>query len=295
VRRFLMVAALVMFSTTATAESTPVLGSVTKIDSKQGKITLKHRPIKNLEMDAMTMVFAVGDPTMLKTVKVGDKSNSRPIASMAGSPSPRSRKPSELTIGAEPRSAPVMPVMDQPLNYAAGNYTTRLLWHWSVALLVLSLIATSLPFEPFLSLRPAKHAWHQLHLSLGWLVLLVTSGAALRLGLLGSRRSSLLGPRRLAAMLRIGLLALVLLSCLSGVLAFTQPPLLKMKILGQISAPVVKGLDPGTRGLIRALHIWSAYLVGLLLLPHIWDAIRPRNFGRRYIWRMLPAFKSRDA
>ena len=62
-----------MFSTTAIAESAPVLGSVTKIDQKQGKITLKHGPIKNLEMDAMTMVFAVGDPTMLKTVKVGDK------------------------------------------------------------------------------------------------------------------------------------------------------------------------------------------------------------------------------
>jgi Cu(I)/Ag(I) efflux system periplasmic protein CusF len=62
-----------MFSTTAIAESAPVLGSVTKIDQKQGKITLKHGPIKNLGMDAMTMVFAVGDPTMLKTVKVGDK------------------------------------------------------------------------------------------------------------------------------------------------------------------------------------------------------------------------------
>jgi Cu(I)/Ag(I) efflux system periplasmic protein CusF len=73
VRRFITVAALVMFSTTAIAESAPVLGSVTKIDQKQGKITLKHGPIKNLEMDAMTMVFAVGDPTMLKTVKVGDK------------------------------------------------------------------------------------------------------------------------------------------------------------------------------------------------------------------------------
>ena len=62
-----------MFSTTAAGESAPVLGSVTKIDQKQGKITLKHGSIKNLDMNAMTMVFAVGDPTMLKTVKVGDK------------------------------------------------------------------------------------------------------------------------------------------------------------------------------------------------------------------------------
>ncbi len=187
-----------------------------------------------------------------------------------------------------------MPGMGHPLDHAAGNHTARLLWHWSTAFLVLILIGTSLPFELFLSFRPAKHSWHQLHLSLGWLALLVSSGAALRLGLLGVRRSFLFGPRRLAATLRIGLLALVLLSCVSGVLAFTQPPLLKLKILGEISQPVVRGLDPNTRGLIRDLHLWTASLVGLVLLPHIWDAIRPRASGRRYIWRMLPAFKGKD-
>ena len=37
------------------------------------KVTLKHGPIKNLDMDGMTMVFAVADPAMLKAVKVGDK------------------------------------------------------------------------------------------------------------------------------------------------------------------------------------------------------------------------------
>jgi Cu(I)/Ag(I) efflux system protein CusF len=37
-------------------------------------ITLKHGPIKKLEMeDPMTMVFRVQDPAMLKQVKVGDK------------------------------------------------------------------------------------------------------------------------------------------------------------------------------------------------------------------------------
>jgi Cu(I)/Ag(I) efflux system periplasmic protein CusF len=39
-----------------------------------GKITLKHGPIKKLEMeDSMTMVFRVQDPAMLKQIKVGDK------------------------------------------------------------------------------------------------------------------------------------------------------------------------------------------------------------------------------
>lgn len=58
----------------AEAQTTPVEGSVVKIDEAAGKITLKHGPIKKLDMDeGMTMVFRVQDPAMLKTVKVGDK------------------------------------------------------------------------------------------------------------------------------------------------------------------------------------------------------------------------------
>jgi Cu/Ag efflux protein CusF len=56
------------------AQSAMVNGQVTKIDESAGKITLKHGPIKKLDMeDTMTMVFRVQDPAMLKQVKVGDK------------------------------------------------------------------------------------------------------------------------------------------------------------------------------------------------------------------------------
>lgn len=57
----------------AFAQATMVNGEVKKIDQSAGKITLKHGPIKNLDMDAMTMVLRVKDPAMLKKVKVGDK------------------------------------------------------------------------------------------------------------------------------------------------------------------------------------------------------------------------------
>lgn len=57
----------------AVAQAVPADGQVTKIDKSAGKITLKHGPIKNLEMDSMTMVFRVKDPAMLEAVKVGDK------------------------------------------------------------------------------------------------------------------------------------------------------------------------------------------------------------------------------
>jgi Cu/Ag efflux protein CusF len=57
----------------AFAQTTMVDGEVRKVDQSAGKMTLKHGPIKNLDMDSMTMVFRVKDPAMLKVVKVGDK------------------------------------------------------------------------------------------------------------------------------------------------------------------------------------------------------------------------------
>jgi uncharacterized cupredoxin-like copper-binding protein len=50
-----------------------VEGEVRKVDKDAGKITLKHGPIPNLDMSAMTMVFRVKDPSMLEAVKAGDK------------------------------------------------------------------------------------------------------------------------------------------------------------------------------------------------------------------------------
>jgi len=47
-------------------------GVVRKIDTASGKITLKHGPLLNLDMPAMTMVFKVQSPEMLKSVKVED-------------------------------------------------------------------------------------------------------------------------------------------------------------------------------------------------------------------------------
>ena len=48
-------------------------GEVRKIDKESKKITLKHGPIKNLDMPGMTMVFQVKDAAMLDSLKTGDK------------------------------------------------------------------------------------------------------------------------------------------------------------------------------------------------------------------------------
>lgn len=49
-------------------------GQVQKIDESAGKITLKHGPMKDLDMDMpMTMVYPVKDPSLLKGLKAGDK------------------------------------------------------------------------------------------------------------------------------------------------------------------------------------------------------------------------------
>ena len=48
-------------------------GEVRKIDKESKKVTLKHGPIKNLDMPGMTMVFQVKDAAMLDSLKAGDK------------------------------------------------------------------------------------------------------------------------------------------------------------------------------------------------------------------------------
>ena len=48
-------------------------GEVRKVDKEQGKLTLKHGPLANLDMPGMTMVFKVADPKMLNGIKEGDK------------------------------------------------------------------------------------------------------------------------------------------------------------------------------------------------------------------------------
>jgi Cu(I)/Ag(I) efflux system protein CusF len=48
-------------------------GEVRRIDKEQGKVTLKHGPIANLDMPGMTMVFKIADPNMLDGIKEGDK------------------------------------------------------------------------------------------------------------------------------------------------------------------------------------------------------------------------------
>jgi Cu(I)/Ag(I) efflux system protein CusF len=48
-------------------------GEVRKVDKAQGKVTLRHGPLANLEMPAMTMVFRAADPKLLEGLKEGDK------------------------------------------------------------------------------------------------------------------------------------------------------------------------------------------------------------------------------
>jgi uncharacterized cupredoxin-like copper-binding protein len=55
------------------AGSELVDGEVRKVDKDSKKLTLKHGPLKNLDMPGMTMVFQVKDEAMLDKVQAGDK------------------------------------------------------------------------------------------------------------------------------------------------------------------------------------------------------------------------------
>jgi Cu/Ag efflux protein CusF len=63
----------IVLEETAAPGSAMTDGEVKKVDKDAGKLTIKHGPLRNLDMPSMTMVFRVKDPTMLDQVKEGDK------------------------------------------------------------------------------------------------------------------------------------------------------------------------------------------------------------------------------
>lgn len=61
-------------SASAAVTATPLSdGEVRRVDLAQGKLTLRHGPLANLDMPAMTMVFTVSSPKLLDGLKQGDK------------------------------------------------------------------------------------------------------------------------------------------------------------------------------------------------------------------------------
>ncbi|MEJ8850222.1 copper-binding protein [Variovorax rhizosphaerae] len=79
------VIAAFVFVGAAHAQSTPVAptqasasadlseGEIRKVDKDNKKLTIKHGPLKNLDMPGMTMVFSVSDEAVLDKLQVGEK------------------------------------------------------------------------------------------------------------------------------------------------------------------------------------------------------------------------------
>ncbi len=59
-----------------TGQHTPAMpwsvGTVKKVNTAAGKVTISHGPLKNLGMPAMTMIFRVKDPSWLGKMKPGE-------------------------------------------------------------------------------------------------------------------------------------------------------------------------------------------------------------------------------
>ena len=47
-------------------------GVISRIDTQNGKVGIKHEAIANLKMPPMTIVFQVADPALMEGFKVGD-------------------------------------------------------------------------------------------------------------------------------------------------------------------------------------------------------------------------------
>lgn len=60
------------YSVPAQAQEAKASGEVRRVNADAGKITLQHGPIKDLGLEAMTLVYRI-DPSLLAGLQPGDK------------------------------------------------------------------------------------------------------------------------------------------------------------------------------------------------------------------------------
>lgn len=75
-KRLLPIAVLALSAWSALAQTAATDMSdaeIRKVDRDAKKLTLKHGPIKNLDMPPMTMVFQVREPALMDRLQAGDK------------------------------------------------------------------------------------------------------------------------------------------------------------------------------------------------------------------------------
>jgi len=75
-KRGTLLAALLAAALTAAADATggaPAEGELRRIDRQARKLTIRHGPIPQLDMPAMTMVFQVADAALLERARPGAK------------------------------------------------------------------------------------------------------------------------------------------------------------------------------------------------------------------------------
>lgn len=70
--RVALLTAMVAGAVAIAAPSGTVQGEVRRIDAASNKVTLKHGPIRELDLPAMTLVYVVQDPKQLDSLKAGD-------------------------------------------------------------------------------------------------------------------------------------------------------------------------------------------------------------------------------
>lgn len=61
-----------VYSVTAVAQEATSSGEVRRVDKTEGKITIKHGAISDLQLPAMTLVYRI-EPALLADIQPGDK------------------------------------------------------------------------------------------------------------------------------------------------------------------------------------------------------------------------------
>lgn len=151
--------------------------------------------------------------------------------------------------------------------------------HWVTAVLVALMLLASLPipYPNFVRIPPST--WMAIHMSVGWVLMVVTAVRLLALALALPRRQGsvrILRPRGLRALMKVLLLVSLTVVLTTGTLIYRPSPLSpRIYLFGLLEAGAVVKLGHAVHLQFINFHRYLAYALAVFFIIHTYFAFEP--------------------
>lgn len=168
---------------------------------------------------------------------------------------------------------------------------TTWLLHWTTAALVALMLLASLPIPYPDSIRVSPSLWMGIHMSVGWILVVITAVRLMVLALLRPRGDvRIFRPRGLRALMKVLLLASLAVILATGVVIYRPSPLSpRIYLFDLFQAGAVVNLGHAIHLQFIMFHRYLAYALTVFFIIHTYFAFEnPSRSGPApigWLWR----------